>query len=64
MIIGAACTIVWGGLLSVVAYLVSPGEMNNWIYAFFKTIYTGLSGALASALTVTSVVSDENRKPK
>jgi alpha-L-fucosidase len=62
LIIGAACAIVWGGLLSGLSYLVSPVEMNNWIYAFFKTIYTGLSGALASALTVMSVVSDENRR--
>ena len=62
LLIGIACTIVWGGLLSGLVYLVSPGGMNNWVYAFFKTIFTGLSGALASALTVLSVVSDENRR--
>jgi alpha-L-fucosidase len=62
LIIGCACSIVWGGILGGLSYLVSPVEMNNWIYAFFKTLYTGLSGALASALTVLSVVGDENRK--
>jgi hypothetical protein len=61
LLIGIACTIVWGGLLSGFAYLVSPAGMNNWVYAFFKTIFTGLSGALASALTVLSVIGDENR---
>lgn len=62
LLIGVICTIVWGGLLSGLVYLISPAGMNNWIYAFFKTIYTGLSGALASALTVLSVVSDANRR--
>jgi hypothetical protein len=63
LLIGLGCSIVFGGLfLSGLVYLVSPSGMDNWVYAFFKTIYTGLSGALASALTVMSVVSDENRK--
>ena len=62
LLIGIACTLVWGGLLSGLSYLVSPGEMNNWVYAGFKTLYAGLSGALASALTVLSVVRDENRR--
>jgi alpha-L-fucosidase len=62
LLIGVLCTIVWGGLLSGLAYLISPVEMNNWVYAFFKTIYTGLSGALASVLTVLSVVNDINRR--
>jgi hypothetical protein len=42
-------------------YLLSPAGMGNWAYAAFKTLYTGLSGALASALTTSSVVHDENR---
>jgi hypothetical protein len=60
LLIGLACTIMWGGLLSGLVYLLSPTGMGNWAYAFFKTLYTGASGALASALTVLSVVSDEN----
>ncbi len=63
LIIGLACAVVFGGmLLSGPIYLISPGGMGNWAYAFFKTLYTGASGALASALTVLSVVSDENRR--
>jgi alpha-L-fucosidase len=57
LIIGLACAIVFGGILSGLVYLLSPSGMSNWAYAFFKTIYTGVSGALASALTVLSVVS-------
>ena len=62
LIIGLACAILFGGvILAGLSYLLSPEGMGNWAYAFFKTIYTGLSGALASALTVWSVASDENR---
>jgi alpha-L-fucosidase len=63
LLIGIACTIIWGGILSGLVYLISPAGMGNWAYAFLKTLYTGVSGALASALTVLSVVNDENRKP-
>ncbi len=62
LLVGAVCTIVWGGILSGLVYLVSPAGMGNWAYAFLKTFFTGVSGALASALTVLSVVSDENRR--
>jgi hypothetical protein len=63
MIIGLACAVVFGGIvLSGPIYLISPGGMGNWTYAFLKTLYTGMSGALASSLTVLSVVSDENRR--
>ncbi len=64
LLIGLVCTIVWGGLLSGLVYLLSPTGMGNWAYAFLKTFFTGASGALASALTVWSVVSDENRKSR
>jgi len=60
--IAIICTIVFGGIiLCGPIYLLSPMGMGNWAYAFLKTIYAGASGALASALTVLSVVSDENR---
>jgi hypothetical protein len=63
LLIGILCTILWGaGILSGLVHLVAPLGMSNWAYMIVKTIYTGLSGALASALTVMSVVSDENRK--
>ncbi len=62
LLIGLACCLVFGGLiLAVPIYLISPSGMGNWAYAFFKTLFTGASGALASALTVLSVVRDENR---
>ena len=52
----------WGGILSGLVYLLSPAGMGNWAYAFLKTFFTGVSGALASALTVLSLASDENRR--
>lgn len=62
LLIGILCTIVWGVfILGGLARIVAPVGMSNWAYMIVKTIYTGLSGALASALTVMTVVSDENR---
>jgi hypothetical protein len=63
LLIGLACALVFGGiLLAGPIYLLSPEGMGNWVYAFFKTLYTGASGAIASALTVMSVAGDENRR--
>jgi alpha-L-fucosidase len=63
LLIGILCTIIWGGfILSGLVRIVSPDGMSNWAYMIVKTIYTGLSGALASALTVMTVVGDENRR--
>jgi hypothetical protein len=63
LIIGLACAVVFGGvILAGPIYLISPAGMGNWAYAFIKTLYAGASGALASALTVLSVVSDESRR--
>jgi len=63
LLIGILCTVVWGVfILSGLASIVVPVGMSNWAYMIVKTIYTGLSGALASALTVMTVVSDENRR--
>lgn len=63
LLIGILCTIIWGVfILSGLARIVALDGMSNWAYMIVKTIYTGLSGALASALTVMTVVSDENRR--
>jgi alpha-L-fucosidase len=63
LLIGLLCTLIWGaGILSGLVHVISPDGMSNWAYMIVKTIYTGLSGALASAVTVMSVVSDENRR--
>jgi alpha-L-fucosidase len=62
LLIALACTLLFGGLfLDGLLYLVSPLELSNWAYIVIKTLYTGASGALASALTILSVVLDENR---
>jgi alpha-L-fucosidase len=62
LLIALACTILFGGLfLDGLLYLVSPVELSNWAYFVLKTVYTGASGALASALTIWSVVNDANR---
>jgi alpha-L-fucosidase len=62
LIIAAACTVLFGGLfLDGLLYLVSPVELSNWAYFLLKTLYTGASGALASALTIWSVVNDADR---
>lgn len=62
VIIAIACTILFGGLfLDGLLYLVSPVELSNWAYFVLKTLYTGVSGALASALTIWSVVNDADR---
>ncbi len=62
LVIAIACTIFFGGVfLDGLLYLLSPVELSNWAYILLKTLYTGASGALASALTIWSVVNDANR---
>ncbi len=63
LLIALACTILFGGVfLDGLLYLVSPVELSNWAYFILKTLYTGASGALASALTIFSVVNDAKRR--
>lgn len=62
LVLGLTVTLGFGGILAGLTALLSPAGMNNWAYAFLKMIYTGLSGALASALTVFSVAREENQK--
>jgi alpha-L-fucosidase len=62
LLIAIACTILFGGVfLDGLLYLVSPVELSHWAYFVLKTLYTGASGALASALTIYSVVNDADR---
>jgi alpha-L-fucosidase len=57
LIITVACVLFFGGLvLDGLLYLVAPAGVSNWVYFVFKTLYTGLSATLASALTIRSVV--------
>lgn len=62
LVITLACVVVFGGLfLGGSIYLLSPGGLNHWVYIVVKTLYTGAGAALASALSIFSVVSDQNR---
>lgn len=62
LLIALACTILFGGLfLDGLLYLVSPLEISNWAYIVIKALYTGASGALASALTILSVLHEKKR---
>jgi len=62
LIITIACVVVFGGLIMVGSvYLISPSGLNNWAYIMIKTLYTGVTGALAAALAIMSVIGDENR---
>jgi len=60
-----ACVVVFGGLvMDGSIYLLSPQGFRNWAYIVIKTIYTGLSGAIASWLAIVSVLADRDRKMK
>lgn len=62
LVIASACVIFWGILfLDGSIYLLFPGGFSNWGYIAFKTLYTGATAALASVLSIQSVVEDENR---
>ena len=62
LLISLVIVVVFGGfLLDGLIYLISPEGVSSWIYIALKTLYTGASGALASALTIMSIVNDENR---
>jgi len=57
LLISLVCVLVFGGLfLDGLIYLISPGGVSNWVYIVLKTLYTGASGALASALTILSAL--------
>jgi alpha-L-fucosidase len=61
-IITFVCVALFGGLfLDGLIYLFTPGGLGNWAYIILKTLYTGAGAALASALSIYSVVSDQNR---
>ena len=62
LIISLVIVLVFGALfLDGLIYLISPGGLSSWAYIILKILYTGASGALASALTILSIVKDENR---
>jgi alpha-L-fucosidase len=65
LVIVIPCVILFAGLiLDGSIYLLRPDGFSQWTYIVFKTIYTGATGALASVLTILSVLNDGNRKEK
>lgn len=65
LLIAILIVVVFGGLfLTGAIYLISPAGLTNWAYIILKTLYTGASGALAAALAILSVASDQNRRSK
>jgi len=62
LVIAIVLVIVFGGLsLDSLLYLFSPGGVSGWFYILCKTFYTGVSGVLASAFTIMSVLRDKKR---
>lgn len=48
--------IVYGGLILILPLaLLIPSGLSNWGYIVFKTIYTGICGAIVVALAIESV---------
>jgi hypothetical protein len=62
LIMAIVCAIVWGALLDGILFLIAPNGFASWQYIITKTIYTGLTAALASFLTIISVTFEEKRK--
>ena len=57
LLITMVCVILFGGLfMDGLLYLMAPDGLSNWAYFALKTLYTGLCAALASSLTIQSVV--------
>ena len=64
-IIMTVCVLIFGGLIMDGSiFLISPDGLSNWAYIIIKTLYTGLTGALATWLAVVSVLADRDGKKK
>ena len=61
LVICIGCVVVFGGLLDGLLYVLVPAGLSNWAYIGLKTIYTGVSAAIAAVLAIQSVVNDESR---
>jgi hypothetical protein len=56
LMITAALMLFYGGLgVTGLLSVLNAGELSNWDYILFKTIYTGLGAACAAALAIQSV---------
>ena len=56
------CVLLFGGvIMNGSISLIGPISFEPWTYIVLKTLYTGVSAALATGLAVFSVLADENR---
>ncbi len=62
LIFALAGSILWGGFLDGFLFLITPDGFSNWGYILTKTLYTGLTAALATIAIIFSVANDENRR--
>jgi alpha-L-fucosidase len=62
LVLALVSSILYGGLiLDGIFYLLWPEGVSGLGYFGIKTVYTGITAALASVLTILSVVDDERR---
>jgi hypothetical protein len=58
-----ACVLLYGGVLvDGLIYAFSPAAVGSWAYIAIKTLYTGGAGALAIALGILSVLTEQRAK--
>jgi alpha-L-fucosidase len=56
LILTLLCVVLFGGLLSGLLTLLVPNGLNHWAYFAFKTVYTGLTAAVAVFFSVVGVL--------
>lgn len=63
LLITLLVVVFFGGVvIDGLLYVFFPVELSNWAYIVIKILYTGLTGALASAFAIQTVVQDEGRE--
>lgn len=62
VILAVLGSVIWGGILVGILYLIKADGFSNWEYIATKTLYTGFTAALASIVSILSVAHDKNRK--
>jgi alpha-L-fucosidase len=59
LMIMLVCTLVLGGIISMLVILLLPGGFSGWGYILFKTIYTALTGSLAVFISIKEVIREK-----
>jgi len=62
LLIMLMCSVIFGGLLFGLVYLIAPTGFSNWGYILFKTLYTSATGALAVIISIKMVLRERGRK--